>query len=55
MASGRRLHGKDTGRTKAWPVSDHFDGNRFFNPTLPKDFSLSRRSTLKMVCEPRSR
>ena len=36
-------------------LSDHFDGARFFNPTLPKDFAHSRRSTLRMLCEPRSR
>jgi L-ascorbate metabolism protein UlaG (beta-lactamase superfamily) len=35
--------------------SDHFDGNRFFNPTLPKSFAPSWRSTLKMAREPRSR
>jgi L-ascorbate metabolism protein UlaG (beta-lactamase superfamily) len=33
-------------------VSDHFDGKRFFNPTLPGDFAPSRRSTLKMMREP---
>jgi L-ascorbate metabolism protein UlaG (beta-lactamase superfamily) len=32
-------------------VSDHFDGKRFFNPTLPGDFAPSRRSTLKMMRE----
>jgi L-ascorbate metabolism protein UlaG (beta-lactamase superfamily) len=37
------------------PLSDHFDGKRFFNPTLPKDFAPSRRDTFKMVREPRSR
>ena len=35
--------------------SDHFDGNRFFNPTLPKGFAPSWRSTLKMARERRSR
>lgn len=35
--------------------SDHFDGRRFFNPTLPKDYEPSRRSVLKMMREPRSR
>ena len=34
-------------------LSGHFDGNRFFNPTLPKDFILSRRSTFKLLREPR--
>ena len=36
-------------------LSDHFDGNRFFNPTLPKGFAPSWRSALKMAREPRSR
>ncbi len=34
-------------------LSDHFDGKRFFNPTLPKGFAPSRRSVLKMAREPR--
>ena len=33
--------------------SDHFDGSRFFNPTLPHGFEPSRRSVLKMMREPR--
>src|SRR5262249_22168605 len=37
------------------PPSDHFDGTRFFNPTLPTDYTPSRRSVLKMMREPRSR
>jgi L-ascorbate metabolism protein UlaG (beta-lactamase superfamily) len=37
------------------PLSDHFDGDRFFNPTLPKGFAPSPLSALKMVREPRSR
>jgi L-ascorbate metabolism protein UlaG (beta-lactamase superfamily) len=37
------------------PPSDHFDGNRFFNPTLPKRLGHSRRNVLKMLREPRSR
>jgi L-ascorbate metabolism protein UlaG (beta-lactamase superfamily) len=36
-------------------LSDHFDGNRYFNPTLPNGHSPSLRSTLKMLREPRSR
>ncbi len=36
-------------------MSDHFDGNRFFNPTLPKRSAPSRRSVIKMLLEPRSR
>src|SRR6202521_5174918 len=36
-------------------LSDHFDGNRFFNPTLSKGYAPSRRDALKMAREPRSR
>jgi L-ascorbate metabolism protein UlaG (beta-lactamase superfamily) len=35
------------------PLSDHFDGRRFFNSTLPKGFVNSRRSVLRMLREPR--
>src|SRR4051812_18079365 len=52
MAFGKRPHG--IGRQGPWRPSDHFDGKRFFNPTLPKDFAASRWSTLKMLREPRS-
>jgi L-ascorbate metabolism protein UlaG (beta-lactamase superfamily) len=37
------------------PRSDHFDGRRFFNPTLPKPSAPSRLSVLRMMREPRSR
>ena len=36
------------------PLSDHFDGNRFFNPTLPKGFAPSRLDAIKMAREPHS-
>jgi L-ascorbate metabolism protein UlaG (beta-lactamase superfamily) len=36
------------------PLSDHFDGRRFFNPTLPKGFVNSRLSVLRMLREPRN-
>jgi L-ascorbate metabolism protein UlaG (beta-lactamase superfamily) len=36
------------------PLSDHFDGRLFFNPTLPKGFAHSRREVLRMLREPRS-
>jgi L-ascorbate metabolism protein UlaG (beta-lactamase superfamily) len=36
------------------PLSDHFDGRRFFNPTLPKGSAPSWRSVLKMARTPRS-
>jgi hypothetical protein len=42
MLFAERSHGKDIGTPKARPRSDHFDGNRFFNPTLPKVFSIAR-------------
>jgi L-ascorbate metabolism protein UlaG (beta-lactamase superfamily) len=35
-------------------LSDHFNGNRFFNPTLPNDVAPSRRSVFKMMREPRA-
>jgi L-ascorbate metabolism protein UlaG (beta-lactamase superfamily) len=55
MAFAQPSHGKDIDPPKAWSPSDHFDGKRFFNPTLPKDSTPSRLSTLKMLREPRSR
>jgi L-ascorbate metabolism protein UlaG (beta-lactamase superfamily) len=51
----KRSHGKDIGPPKTRPLSDHFDGNRFFNPTLPKGFAPSPGSIFKMVREPRIR
>ena len=39
----------------AWPVSDHFDGERFFNPTWPQSTAPTLRSLFKMLREPRSR
>jgi L-ascorbate metabolism protein UlaG (beta-lactamase superfamily) len=40
---------------RARPVSDHFDGRCFFNPTLPLEFAPTFRDILKMLREPRSR
>ena len=42
-------------RDKKILPSDHFDGARFFNPTLPKGYAPSRRAVFKMAREPRSR
>jgi hypothetical protein len=42
-------------QARARPVSDHFDGRRFFNPTLPVEFAPTFRGILKMLREPRSR
>ena len=39
---------------RKFPRSDHFDGRRFFNPTLPQRSGPSRRSVLRMMREPRS-
>lgn len=36
------------------PVSDHFDGRRFFNPTLKPDFVPSLRMLRRMLREPRT-
>src|SRR5262249_1586324 len=36
------------------PRSDHFDGRRFFNPTLPNGHSPSRASVIRMLREPRA-
>ncbi len=44
------------GDSRDWPVSDHFDGRRFFNPTLPREgFPPPLGSVLKMSREPRRR
>jgi L-ascorbate metabolism protein UlaG (beta-lactamase superfamily) len=40
-------------RRRAWPVSDHFDGKRFFNPAAKH--APPMRTVLKMLREPRSR
>src|SRR5690349_23116910 len=42
-------------KAAAWPVSDHFDGQRFHNPTLPKGFAPTVSSALGMMFEKRSR
>jgi L-ascorbate metabolism protein UlaG (beta-lactamase superfamily) len=55
MAFGKRSNGKYLAHAKAWRLSDHFDGGRFFNPTLPKGGSPTLRSVVKMLREPRSR
>ncbi|HZP75155.1 MAG TPA: MBL fold metallo-hydrolase [Pseudolabrys sp.] len=44
-----RLH-----RKARWPLSDHFDGKRFFNPTHPGS-APSPRVVLKMLREPRAK
>ncbi len=37
------------------PTSDHFDGKRFFNPTLPAGYGPSLGTVFKMLREPRTR
>jgi L-ascorbate metabolism protein UlaG (beta-lactamase superfamily) len=54
MASHEYARGKIGGSALAWPVSDHFDGRRFFNPTLPDGFAPTLRSVARMLREPRS-
>ena len=54
MPDAERSHHIGNGPSKTWPLSDHFDGKRFFNPTLPKGSAPSLRSVLKMVREPRA-
>ena len=38
----------------AFPLSDHFDGERFFNPGLPKNYFPRFSNGLKMIFEKRS-
>lgn len=40
---------------RRWPVSDHFDGKRFFNPTVPDGYAPTYRSIFKMLRTRRSR
>lgn len=42
---------KKTGRSNRvdWPISDHYDGKRFFNPTLEKQFSPGLADMVKML------
>ena len=39
---------------QARPVSDHFDGRRFFNPTLKPDFAPNLSMLRRMLREPRT-
>ena len=41
-------------RARTFPLSDHFDGKRFFNPTLAKGSFPRFSSVLKMIFEKRS-
>jgi L-ascorbate metabolism protein UlaG (beta-lactamase superfamily) len=55
VASDERSRRKIAGPARAWPMSDHFDGRRFFNPTLPGGFAPTLRSIFKMLRAPRRR
>jgi L-ascorbate metabolism protein UlaG (beta-lactamase superfamily) len=51
----KRPSSNDAAAARAWPISDHFDGRRFLNPTLPGRSAPALRSVFKMLREPRSR
>jgi L-ascorbate metabolism protein UlaG (beta-lactamase superfamily) len=55
MDRAKRWGANDTRAARRWPVSDHFDGKRFSNPTLPGDFAPTLGNLFKMLREPRSR
>jgi L-ascorbate metabolism protein UlaG (beta-lactamase superfamily) len=55
MASGEHLKHQVINQAKAWLPSDHFDGERFFNPTFPGGVAPSWRSVFKMRRAPSSR
>jgi hypothetical protein len=55
MTSADPTRRKVAGWARAWLISDHFDGKRFFNPTLPDGFAPTLRSISRMLREPRSR
>jgi hypothetical protein len=55
MALAKQRGSHDAGAARAWPISDHFDGRRFFNPTLPQDFAPTLACVFKMLREPRTR
>jgi L-ascorbate metabolism protein UlaG (beta-lactamase superfamily) len=55
MAPARQQGSNDGGTARARPISDHFDGRRFFNPTLVGGFAPTLRSIFRMLREPRSR
>jgi L-ascorbate metabolism protein UlaG (beta-lactamase superfamily) len=44
----------NSGVKRTWPISDHFDGKRFFNPSLPRDSTPTLASVFKMWREPRA-
>jgi L-ascorbate metabolism protein UlaG (beta-lactamase superfamily) len=55
MARPRRRTFIEAAAVRAWPVSDHFDGKRFYNPTVPGGYAPTLASIVRMLCEPWSR
>jgi len=55
MLLGKRRSANGAGARRQRPISDHFDGSRFFNPTLQAGFAPTLGSVFKMLREPRSR
>jgi L-ascorbate metabolism protein UlaG (beta-lactamase superfamily) len=56
FGSGNRgLPVRQSARMRSWPISDHFDGKRFINPTRPEMRAPTLFSILKMIREPRNR
>jgi L-ascorbate metabolism protein UlaG (beta-lactamase superfamily) len=54
-SGNRSLPVRQSARMRSWPISDHFDGKRFINPTLPEMHAPSLFSVLKMIRERRGR
>jgi L-ascorbate metabolism protein UlaG (beta-lactamase superfamily) len=50
MSSAKKWAGP--GAKRIWPISNHFDGKRFFNPTLPGGFAPTILDLFKMRREP---
>jgi L-ascorbate metabolism protein UlaG (beta-lactamase superfamily) len=46
--------GTESGGARPSSISDHFDGKRFFNPTVPDGYRPSHHSIFKMLRTPRS-
>jgi L-ascorbate metabolism protein UlaG (beta-lactamase superfamily) len=52
MSPAKKRDSNGAGAKRTWPISDHFDGKRFFNPTLPRKFSPTLADLFKMWREP---
>ena len=42
-------HHRSNSAVRVWPIPDHFDGKRFFNPTLPKGYTPTFRSVIDVA------